>query len=90
MAQMHGKTLFVGNVYVKGLFLLHMSTMTEIEYPWRICNHALHIHYWPGKAVVIGKWKPGLGETGNLLRAIKGRKMDDEKTIRASVEDHIL
>lgn len=91
MAQMHGKRLFTGIVHVKGLFVFHMSTMTEIEYPWRICDHALHIHFWPGKALVVGRWKEGLGETGNLLRAIRGRRVkEDEKPLSSFVEDGLL
>jgi hypothetical protein len=91
VSQMHGNRLFTGIVHVKGRFVFHMSTMTEIEHPWRICDHALHVHFWPGKALVIGKWKPGLGETGNLLRAIRGRRVkEDEKPLRSFMEDSVL
>jgi len=83
MAQMHGSPLFVGIENVKGVFVLDVAPVHEIEHPFRSCNHAWYIHVWPGKALVLGWWKKRHTEEQNLLMAVQGRNLDvqEENTI---------
>jgi len=82
---MHGRYLFAGIENVKGYFLLDIAPVHEIEHPFRSCNHALYIHHWPKKAIVLGWWKKRYDETENLMRAVKGREYDLEKTYPAGL-----
>jgi hypothetical protein len=73
---MHGERLFAGIENVKGRFLFDVASVHEIEHPFRSCNHALYIHFWPRKALVLGWWKKRHNETDNLLLAVQGRNLD--------------
>jgi hypothetical protein len=79
---MHGRKLFTGIVNVKGFFALDIAPVYEIEHPFRACNHALFVHFWPGKSIVLGWWRKGRGEVRNLLLAVKGNKIDVEEEVR--------
>jgi hypothetical protein len=80
MAQMYGKKLFTGVENVRGFFALDIAPVYEIEYPWRICEHALYFHIWPGKALVAGIWnKNRIPLEKHLLAAMRGRIHDKKK-----------
>lgn len=79
MAQMHELTLFCGISQRKGLFswkglfLFDIAPTIEIEWPYRKCRHSLLIHFWPGKALTIGRWSwSGLSEQEALIAATEG------------------
>lgn len=78
----HGKKLFTGIEHVKGFFLFDVAPVHEIEHPFRSCNHALYIHCWPGKAVVLGWWKKRHNETENLMKAVGGRVVQEKEISR--------
>ena len=73
MSRMHEVTFFVGVTPRRGLFLFDIAPTREIEYPWRVAKRCLLIHFWPGKALVIGRWKwSGMEEDAALLAALEG------------------
>jgi hypothetical protein len=77
---MHGKRLFTGLENVKGRFLFDVAPVHEIEHPFRSCNHAVYVHFWPRKALVLGWWKKRHSETENLMRAVGGRNVEKGST----------
>lgn len=78
LAQMHELTLFTGIIPRKGLFLFDIAPTREIEFPWRAAKRCLLIHIWPGKAIVIGRWRwSGLDEHEALLAALEGEEIGD-------------
>lgn len=78
MAQMHEITLFAGITPRKGLFLFDVAPTREIEFPWRVAKKSLLIHFWPGKALVFGRWRwSGLDEEKALYAALEGEEIGD-------------
>src|SRR5579859_237214 len=73
MAQMHGRYFFTGMENVKGYFAFDIAPVHEIEHPFRVCKHAVYIHVWPGKALVLGWWRKGKELEQHLLDAMGGR-----------------
>lgn len=72
--QAHGKRLFIGIESVSGLFIYDIASVHEIEHPFRKCDKALYLHLWPGKAVVLGKWKDKIKPLeDHLIEALRGR-----------------
>jgi hypothetical protein len=64
----------------KGLFLFDVAPTIEIEWPYRKCKHSLLIHFWPGKALTIGRWSwSGLSEQEALIAATEGYRIGDWK-----------
>jgi len=69
--------VFVGVEDVRGKFLFDIAPVHETEYPYRVCEKALFIHCYPGKAVVIGVWKAGDKDImKHLLKALRGRVIE--------------
>lgn len=83
---MHEITLFAGITPRKGFFLFDVAPTREIEFPWRQAKKSLLIHFWPGKALVLGRWRwSGLSEEQALLQAVEGENVgaiSESNTIR--------
>jgi hypothetical protein len=88
---MHGNKLFAGLQQVKWYTPpLWITSVTEIEHPWRICLHSVMIHFWWNKALLIGIWRESkLTEEQQLLFAMRGKIIEGDKggTFRAEGED---
>lgn len=71
---------FIGVENVKGNFIFDIASVHEVEYPYRKCEHALFIHIWPHKALVLGKYSAHSGHvTAHLLEALGGKIIDFHK-----------
>jgi hypothetical protein len=82
----HGKKLFTGVESIKGFFLFDIAPVHEIEHPFRKCSHALYLHAWPGKAVVLGIWRKNTKTLEeHLLEALRGRVMENVQENRAEI-----
>lgn len=75
----HGKKLFTGIEQVRGFFLFDISSVHEIEHPFRKCRYAVFLHFWPGKALVLGVWGQRKASLeAHLIEALDGRKISVE------------
>jgi hypothetical protein len=72
--------MFWGIDRAYGVPLYFRTTVHENEHPFRV-SMAHGFHFLPGKALLVGTWKPSsLNPDKHLLQALGGRFFDPEAT----------